>query len=177
MSKDIQKIIPVRPAYQVNRGAVKCESGGGVKYVATAIFDTAGNDSSGAANTAIGAHGLGVYIPIGAVITDAWIDVKTSFTSAGGNAATLAAKVEGAGDLVAAIAISNGTNVWNAGVRGTLVGATALDGNALTAIANAAAVAAALIKTTAEREITITTAGQILSAGKLAVFVEYFVSL
>ena len=164
-------------AFRIKRGAQAAESNISVKQVACAIFDTAKNDSSGVANTAIGAHGLGVFIPIGAVITDAWIDVKTSFTSAGTNAGTIAVKCEGAGDLVAALAISDASNIWNAGVRGTLVGMTALDGNSLTRIANAAAVAATLIKTTAEREITVTTAGQVLTAGKMAIFVEYVIGL
>lgn len=176
MAKDIQKIIPVRPAYQVNRGAVKAESGLAVKYVATAIFDTAGVDSAGAANTAVGAHPLGVFIPTKAVITNAWVDVITTFVSAGADAGTIALKAQGANDLVSAIAISDASNVWDAGIHGTLVGYPAITGDAVTALANIAAVAATYIKTTAERELTATVGGQILSAGKLALFVEYYIS-
>lgn len=176
MAKDIQKLIMVRPQYQVNRGAVKLDSGLTVKYVASAVFDTAGVDSSGAANTTIAAHGLGVYIPAKAVITNAWYDVVTTFTTASADAGTIALSVQSAGDLKAAIAVSAAGDVYDEGIRGTLVGNPSLDGNARTAIAGAAAVAATFIKTTAERELTVTVAGQVLTAGKLVLHVEYYIS-
>lgn len=175
MAKDIQKLIAVRPQYQVNRGAVKCESTLGVKYVATAVFDTAGLDSSGVANTTIAGHGLGVYIPTKAVVTNVWVDVVTTFTSAT-DAATIALKVQSANDLVTAIAISDASNVWDAGLHGSKCGSFALDGNALTALAMAAAQSASQIKLTAERELTATVAVEVLTAGKAVVFAEYFVS-
>lgn len=176
MAKDVQKLISVRPQYQVNRGPVKLYSGLATRYVASAVFDTAGLDSAGAANTAIGAHGLGVYIPDKAIITNAWIDVITTFSTASADAGTIAASIQSAGDLVTAIAVSAAGDVWDAGIRGTKVGNPALDGNSRTAIVGAAAVAATLIKTTAERELTITTAGQVLTAGKLVLHVEYIIS-
>lgn len=176
MAKVRMESIPVAPDYQIKRGAIKAESGNGIRHVARAIFDTAGTDSAGVANTTIAAHGLGVYVPINAIVTNAWYDVPTTFVSAGADAGTIALGVQSATDLVAAIAISNASNVWDAGIRGTLVGMQALDGNALTAIANAAANAATCIKTTAERELTATVAGQVLTAGKLVLFVEYFIS-
>lgn len=176
MAKDIQKIISVRPQYQVNRGPVKLDSGIAVKYVASAIFDTAGLDSAGVANTAIGTHGLGVYIPTKAVITNAWYDVITTFASAGTDAGTIALQVQTAGDLKVAIAISAAGDVFDAGIRGTLVGYPAISGDAVTALANIAAVAATFIKTTAERELTVVTAGQVLTAGKLVLHVEYYIS-
>lgn len=175
MAKDIQKVIAVRPQYQVNRGAVKLDSSNAVRYIASAIFDTASTDSSGAANTTIAAHGLGVYIPAGAIITNVWVDVITTFTSAT-DAATIALSAQSANDIVSALAISNGTNIWDAGVKGSIVGTPALDGNARTAIAGGAAEAAALIKTTAERELTATVAVEALTAGKLVVHAEYIVS-
>lgn len=177
MAKDVQKIISVRPQYQVNRGAVKCESGLSTRYVAKAIFDTASTDSSGVANTTIAAHGLGVYLPIYAIVTNAWVDVKTTFTSAT-DAGTIALKVQSAGDLTAAIAISDASNVWDAGLHGCLPGSYAertVAGD--TAILDAASKAASYIKLTAERELTATVAVEALTAGKAVIFVEYVVSL
>jgi hypothetical protein len=140
----------------------------------SAVFDTAATDSSGAANTTIAAHGLGVFIPSGAIVTRAFYRVNTTFTSAT-DAATIALKIEGAGDLKAAIAISAAGDVYDAGVRSCLPGHYALDGNALTAIAMAAADAASAINTTANREIVATVAVEALTAGKLTLFVEYVV--
>lgn len=176
MTKDIQKIISVRPQYQVNRGAVKCESGLATRYLATAIYDTAALDSSGAANTTIAAHGLGVFLPTKAIITNAWIDVITTFTSAT-DAGTIALKAQTAGDLTAAIAISDASNVWDAGVRGCLPGSYAeatVAGDS--AIADAARKAGSYIKLTAERELVATVAGEALTAGKAVIFVEYVIS-
>src|SRR4051794_3199444 len=68
--------------------------------VAVATYDV-----SGGADGTAGSHGLQVYIPAKAVVTRAWIDVVTSFTSAT-NAATIGAQVEATSDLVAPIAIS-----------------------------------------------------------------------
>jgi hypothetical protein len=178
MTKILEKnIIRVVADIKTHRGAVKCESGLAVKHVAVAIFDTAGKDSAGVSNKTVAAHGTGVYLPIGAIVTDAWFDVKTTFTSAGADAGTIATSVVGAGDINAAIAISDASNVWDAGLHGSVAGTQALDGNALTSIASAAANAATMIKCTAEKEITVTVATQALTAGKMAIFVEYFIGL
>lgn len=176
MSKDIQKTIPVRPAYQVNRGPVKAESGLATVYVASAIFDTAANDSAGVANTTVAAHGLGVFIPANAIIINAWTDVVTAITS-GTSAATIALKAEGTGDLVAAVAINSGTTRWGAGLGGCLPGSyleRTVAGD--TAILDAASKAASYINTTVERELTATVAVEALTAGKMLVFVEYVIS-
>lgn len=176
MTKDIQKVIAVRPQYQVNRGAVKCESGLTVTYHATAIYDTALSDSAGVSNKTTAAHGLGVYIPINAIVVNAWFDVITTFTSAA-DSATIALKCEGAGDLVAAIAISDASNLWDAGIHGCLPGSyleRTVAGD--TAILDAASKAASYIKTTAERELIATVAVQALTAGKLVLHVEYVIS-
>lgn len=176
MAKDIQKLISVRPQFQVNRGAVKLDSGLATRYVASAIYDTSTTDSSGASNKTIAAHGLGVYLPIGAIITNAWTDVITTFTSAT-DAGTIALKSEGTGDLKAAIAISDASNVWDAGLHGCLPGSYAeatVAGD--TAILDAARKAASYIKLTAERELIATVAVEALTAGKAVVFVEYICS-
>jgi len=144
---------------------------------AVAVFKAAGTDSSGVSNATVASHGTGVFIPSGAVITNAYYVVGDTFTSAT-DAATIALSVQSAGDLKAAIAISDGTNVWDAGTRGCLPGSYALDGNALTAIAGAAAKAASYIVTTAEREITVTIGVEALAPttnGEMVIYVEYVV--
>lgn len=140
----------------------------------TASFKWNGTDSSGVANSTAAAHGLDVRIPSGAIIEKAFYIVNSTFTSAT-DAATIALHIEGAGDLKAAIAISDATNVWDAGKRGCLPGNFALDGNALTAIAMAAAKANSYIATTAEREITATVAVEALTAGELTLYVDYYI--
>lgn len=176
MAKDIQKVISVRPQYQVNRGAVKLDSGLGARYIASAVYDTALNDSSGVSNKTVAAHGLGVYLPTKAVIINSWWDVITTFTSAN-DSATIALSVQSAGDIVAAIAIATTGDVWDAGLHGGLHGSYAeatVSGD--TAILDAARKAASYLKLTAERELTATVAVQALTAGKAVLFVEYVIS-
>lgn len=176
MAKEVKSLIQVAPQFQVKRGAVKKESGLSTRYIACGTFDTASTDSSGAANTTIAAHGTGVYIPTKAIITKAWVDVVTTFTSAT-DAATIALKTQSAGDLVAAIAISDASNVWDAGLHGALPGSYAeatVSGD--TAVLDAARNAASFIKMTAEREIVATVAVEALTAGKANIFVEYVIS-
>lgn len=173
MAKNVSGVIQVAPQFQVRRGAVKLESGLATRYIASAVFDPSANTG----DRTIAAHGLGVYIPAKAVITNAWVDVITTFTSAGADAGTIALSVESAGDLTAAIAISAAGDVWDAGVHGCLPGSYAeatVAGD--TAILDAARKAASYVKTTVEREITATVAGQALTAGKAVVFVEYVIS-
>ena len=177
MAKDIQKLITVRPAYHVNRGAVKCESGLATRYIATAVYDTAGADSSGVSNKTIAAHGLGVFLPVGAIITKAWYDVVTTFTSAT-DAGTVAIKVQSANDILSAIAISDATNVLDAGIHGSILGFPNMGADAAhdSAVEVAALFASTYLKLTAERELVATVAVEALTAGKLNLFVEYIIS-
>ncbi len=176
MAKNVSQLIQVAPAFQVRRGAVKAESGLGLLHVARAIYDTASNDSSGASNKTIAAHGLGVFLPIGAILVNAWVDVITTFTSAT-DAGTIALKAQTANDLTAAIAISDASNVWDTGLHGSVVGSYAeatVAGD--TAVLDAARKAASYIKLTAERELIATVAVEALTAGKAVLFVEYVIS-
>lgn len=159
--------------YFVQRGTVTAKKGISVPKVANAIYDISGGDSG-----AIGAHGLGVYIPDNAVITKAWYDVITTFTDGDDDSATIALHVQGANDMVAAIAISNASNVFDAGIHGTLLGSPALGADAAhdTAIEVAALQAATMLKTTDERELTATVAGAAVTAGKMIIYVEYVLS-
>ena len=157
------------------RGVRTKKDGLTVSKIAVATFDTAANDSSGASNKTIAAHGLGVHLPDNAIVIKDWYDVVTTFTTAD-DSGTSALKVQGANDLKAAIAIVTSGDVWDAGIHACLPNDFALDGNALTAIEMAAARAATAIKLTAERELTATVAVQALTAGKLVLYVEYVIS-
>jgi hypothetical protein len=173
MALEVKQLIQVAPGFRAKRGPVKCDSHLGYKKLATAIFDTAGLDSAGVSNKTIAAHGLGVYLPIGAIITLAYYQVKTTFTSAT-NAATIALSAQSAGDLKVGIAISDASNVWNAANGGLLPGNPA-EGTVAgdTGILAAARMAATFIGLTAEREITATVAVEALTAGKAVLFIEY----
>lgn len=169
----------VAPEFQVKNksGLTRTKrTGTVVRELAVATFDTAGYDSSGAANTTVAAHGLGVYLPAKAIIINAWTDIPTAFTS-GTSAATIALKAEATGDLVAAVAINSGTSRWAAGLGGCLPGSyaeAAVAGD--TAILDAARKAASYVKTTAVRELTATVAVEALTAGKMNIYVEYVLS-
>ena len=162
------------PEVSFKRGTVTRFNGVVAPRVVSAVFDTAGVDSSGAANTTIAAHGLGVYIPDNAIVTRVWFDVVTTFTSAT-DAATLAVSAQSANDIVSAIAISDASNVWDAGIRGSKVGFPALGADAAhdTALEVAALFAGTMLKLTAERELTVTVASEVLTAGKLVVYAEF----
>lgn len=122
---------------------------------------------------------LGV-IPDNFVITDCWYDVTTTYvtddgTTPGNDAGTLALSTgQGAGDLKAAIAVSDATNVWDAGLHGTLItapnlGADAAHDSALEVIALETAIK---LKMTADRIATLTFATETATAGALSLFVE-----
>lgn len=146
-----------------------------VRELAVAVFDTAVTDSAGAANTTVAAHGLGVYLPTKAIITRAWTDVVTAFTSAT-SAATIALKAEGTGDLVVGIAINSGSTRWGAGLGGCLPGSYAeatVAGDS--ALLDAARNAGSYVKTTAVREITATVGVEALTAGKMNIYLEYVI--
>ena len=151
------------------------------KRIVKVTFDYAGTDSAGVSNaTQDLAHPTGVFIPDNAIITKAFYEVETTFTSgvAANDAATIAIHVEGAGDLVAAIAISDASTVWDAGIRGTLANADlgADDAAHDSAVEVIALRAATYIKVTDREEVTFTLAGsEDLTSGKLHLYVEYVV--
>lgn len=173
MAKFISLLKYVAPDYQIRRGAIKTENVLTVQKVACAIFDTAGNDSGGTANTTAAAHGTGVFLPTGAILVNAYVRVATAFTSAT-SAATIALKAQTTGDITAAIAISDASTPWAAGLHGSVVGNSAertVAGD--TAILAAASQAGSMILLTAEREIIVTVGVEALTAGKMYIFVEY----
>lgn len=109
---------------------------------------------------AIGAHGLGLVVPKGAVLTRVLYKVLTTFTSAT-DAATIALSVISANDLVSAVAISNGANPWDAT---SIPVATAVTHTLATNLA---------VTTDGGKELTATVAVEALTAGKLVVWAEW----
>lgn len=176
MAKVVQQTISVRPDFLIkrNKGGTKVESGIGMAKMATVVFDTAKTDSAGVSNKTAAAHGTGVFIPPGAIVTRAFYEVVTAFTSAA-STATIALKVTGTGDLVAGIAINDASTPWAAGLHGCLPNAYAeatVAGD--TAILDAARQAASWLgPMSAEKEITATVGVQALTAGKLILYVEF----
>jgi len=152
------------------------------RHVVKAVFDAAATDTSDVSNLTADAHPLGVYIPDNAIVVNAFYDVITTFTSTAGGTdkATVALMIQGAGDLVVAIAIETGTP-WDAGLHGTLAGSPAVGSDATTltkgtSILFASVKAASFIKTTARREVTATVGTQALISGKLNLYIEYIMS-
>lgn len=92
-----------------------------------------------------------LVLPEGAIIKQVMVDVLTAMASAGGTG-TIALDSEGAGDLLAAVDAD------------TLSGLVA--GIPDNAVAN-------MIKTTAERTVTLTVGTEALTAGKIDVYVEW----
>lgn len=158
------------PELSFRRSTVARFNGTTAKRVASAVFDPSANTGE----RTIGAHGLGVYVPDNAIIEKVYVDVVTTFTSAT-DAATIALHLQAAGDIVAAIAISDASNVWDAGIRGSKIGYPNLGADAAhdSAVEVAALYAGTMLKLTAEREITATVAVEALTAGKAVVYVEY----
>ena len=130
----------------------------GAKRSVRAVFDTATTDSAGVSNKTIAAHGLGVFLPKGAIIVSSAYDVPTTFTSAT-DAATISFGVGSATDLKAATAISTGTTYDDvaAMVAGTPVSA------------------ATAVKLSANGEVTATVAVEVLTAGKLVWYIDYVI--
>jgi hypothetical protein len=108
---------------------------------------------------AISAIGSGVTIPDNAIICGGFVDVDQTCTSAGADAGTMAISVQGANDIVSAVAISDGTHPWDAGLHAIIPKANTPESTG--------------VKLTAAREITFTIATQAFTAGKFTVFLEY----
>ena len=159
------------PDVRLQRKTQDRYNGVSFKRIAQAVFDPSANT----AQRPIATYGLGVYIPDNAIITNVFYDVVTTFVSAGADAGTIALTIQSAGDAVAAIAISDASNVWDAGIHGSLIGYPNLGADAAhdSALEVAALYASVMLKMTAEREITVAVAGQALTAGKMVVYVEY----
>ncbi len=111
---------------------------------------------------AISTIGLGVTLPDNAIITRAWYEVITTLTSAT-DAATVSIDIptDDVAGIVAAIAISNVANAWDAGLKEAIQDGTAANFST---------------KATAARALSITIAVEAVTAGKFILFAEYVVS-
>lgn len=132
------------------------------KQVARLKFDATGGKTAAAYNLVDAATGAPVTFPIGTRITRAWYEVTTTFTSAGSDAGTISLGVptDDAAGIVAAIAISDVSNPWDAGLHEGIQTGTATNFGE---------------KFTAARSIVATVATQSLTAGVLQLVVEYTV--
>lgn len=121
---------------------------------ATYDFDVDGGD--------VGDIGLGVTLPPNAIITRAYYEVITTCTS-DSDAATIAIGLpsDDAAGIVAATAISAGSNIWDDGYHECIQDGTASNFSE---------------KTTASRELTVTIGVEAVEAGKFILFCEYVVS-
>ncbi len=152
------------------------------KAVSSYIFDPSGDATQRALDSTFVLDGPA--LPDNAIIIDAWVDVITTFTSAT-DACTIALSTgQGAGDLVAALAISHANpGRWDASttaVKGTLVTAPNLGADAAhdTALEVIDLVSALKIKMSANRQPTAATAAtEVLTAGKLILYIEYILSI
>lgn len=94
-------------------------------------------------------------LPAGAYVTSGFVEVDTALTGAG---ASVAVNVEGAGDIVAAAAISGAP--WSTTGRKSIV---------------PAGTGATSVKTTAARSIVATVSAAVLTAGAFDVVLQYIV--
>jgi hypothetical protein len=127
------------------------------KRVAYALFDP----SAVAGDRTVAAHALAATIPDNAFVTAVWYWVETTLTSAT-DAGTVAISIEGADDVVVAIAISDGTNPWDTTAK-PVEGIPLLE------------TTSTWLATTAARAITATVAVEALTAGKVHIWAEYLV--
>jgi hypothetical protein len=127
--------------------------------VAHGVFDPSGV----AGDRTIAPHTLGATLPDNAIVLCAWYEVLTTCTSAT-DAGTIAISIQGANDVVSAIAISDVSNPWDA---------AALPIEGIPKIETTAT----WLKTTAARAMTATVAVEALTAGLVHVWCLYLVSV
>lgn len=125
----------------------------GVLRVARFVFD-----AGIAANRTVAAHGMGVTLPIHAIVVGGFVDVNTKFDSDATDAGTIAISVEAANDIISAAAVS--------GAPYSSVGRKAIVPKANTPESTS-------VKCTAAREITCTVAVEPLLSGKLTGYLYY----
>lgn len=114
-------------------------------------------DAGVEANRAIGAHGVGVTLPIHAIVVGGFVDVNTAFGSEN-DTATIAISVQAANDVISAAAVS--------GAPYSTIGRKAIVPKANTPESTS-------LKCSAAREITCTVAVEALAEGKLTGYLYY----
>jgi len=145
------------------------------KYVAVGQWDASvtnlANNASASCTTG------SVFIPEGALITNAYYYVETTFADGNDDSQTLALGFTGTtGAFVAAVAISAAGDVWDAGAHATLIDSPVLGADAAhdTAVEVKNLRSASFLHVTANSELLLTTADdEAVEAGKLTLYVEY----
>ena len=95
------------------------------------------------------------FVPAGARVIGGWYEVLTTFTTAGADGGTIALSLVGANDLVTAIAVSDASNPWDV----DLTKRRPLRGIATTVATR--------------KQVVITSATQLVTAGKLVGAIEW----
>lgn len=110
----------------------------------------------------VGTYDLTIELPVNAIVIRSWYDVTETFQSRT-DAATIAIGIEtdDAAGIVAAVAISDGTNPWDQGYHEGIQTGTA---------------ATASEKATDARTVQLTIGAEDLTFGALVLFLEYVVS-
>jgi len=137
----------------VTNGVYTTDIGTKVKGIAHAVysFATDGGD--------VGDIGLRTTVPDNAIVTHAWYDIITPFTSGGSATVSIGLPTDGAACIQADLAFNNAA--YAQGVHnGVAVGTTAT-----------------MVKTTAAREITLVVGTAPLTAGVAHIYVEYVQSV
>lgn len=135
-------------------GAYDTQKEGDGQFVRAAVADYDFAVDGGA----IGAIPIGNVLPDNAIILGGFVEVETTFTSAT-DAATVALSIATADDLVAAVAISNAGNPWDAGRQAIVPKFNTPESTS--------------VKLTAANAVDLTIAVEALTAGKAHVVLFY----
>ena len=130
-----------------------------LELVESFTYDVSGAEHAG--TVAASPYTLGT-VPAGAIITHAWIDVDTTFVSAGDAATIALGYTDSTSAFDAAIAISDGTNPWDA---------------AAPRISDTNGTTVREVSSTVKQSVLATVAVETITAGKLTLYVKYFVSV
>jgi predicted RecA/RadA family phage recombinase len=116
------------------------------------------------AGKAIGSHLFGPEFPDNSRVTNSLIEVITTFETAGADAGTIGVgfNTDDAGGLVTPIAVSDGSNPWDAGMQACIQ-----DGGLVANVAE---------KLTAARQLEAVVAVQNVTAGKFLIWGDYVLS-
>ena len=138
-------------------GPIGTDVGLGSLRVARFVYDCAGVDSAGVANTTVAAHGTGVTLPAQSIVVGGFFEVNTAFASSASG--QLAISVMTANDIQTAAAVD--------GAPFSTVGRKAIVPKANTPESTSIKLAAVA------KEITCTVSVGALTAGKLTGYLYY----
>jgi len=122
------------------------------------VYDFAVDGGAISAISMLDSDGVLFSLPDNSIITKAYYEVITTFTSAGDTATVSLGHADDAAGVFAAVAIETGTD-WDAAIPKACI--------------QTGAIATASLKSTAARPLLFTIAVQALTAGKMHLFLEY----